>query len=99
MELLLASATPQLSGFEPGEDFKGYRFCFGDYDHNREGIRQIQKGILDFAQDYSQAFAKFPYMYNISGRDAYAPMVVASSYNEKYLKEIYKKFSLETNVS
>ena len=98
-ELLLASPTPQLSGFEPGEDGSGYSFCFGDYDRNREGIRQIQKGILDFAQDYTQAFNKYPYMFNISGRDAYAPMVVAASYNEKYLKEIYKRFNLEINVS
>lgn len=35
---------------------------------------------------------------HISGRDAYAPMLVAESFGEKYLKEIEKRFGLEVNV-
>lgn len=52
----------------------------------------IQKGILDFASDYSLQFGGFPYMLRISGRDAYAPMLVAASYGEKYLKAVDSKF-------
>lgn len=55
---------------------------FGKYDANQEGIKEIQQGILDFAADYKEHFKDFPYMFNISGRDAYAPMLVAASHNE-----------------
>ena len=72
---------------------------FGKYDYNLEGIRDVQKGILDFAKQYAIHFSKYPYMFNISGRDAYAPMLLAASHNEKYLKAIEKKFDLEVNVS
>ncbi len=37
-------------------------------------------------------------MFNISGRDAYAPMLVAASHNERYLKAIEKRFDLKINV-
>ncbi|MDD6157488.1 MAG: hypothetical protein PUB52_10785 [Lachnospiraceae bacterium] len=40
-----------------------------------------------------------PYMFRISGRDAYAPMLVAASHHEKYLKEIEKRFALEIQVN
>ena len=92
-ELLLSSPTPKFEGF--GVD--GFRF--GKYDDNLEGIRLVQKGILDFVGDYLLHFDKIPYMLNISGRDAYAPMVVAASKDEKYLKRIGRKFSLDVNVN
>lgn len=72
---------------------------FGKYDANQDGIREIQRGILDFAHEYQEHFKDFPYMFNISGRDAYAPMLVAASHNEKYLKAIAKRFALEINVN
>ena len=72
---------------------------FGQEDYNIEGMTKIQNGILDFAKAYKEHFEPFPYMFNISGRDAYAPMIVAAGHNEKYLKVIEKKFALEVNVS
>lgn len=92
-ELLLSSPTPQFVGF--GKD--GLRF--GKYDDNQDGIRLVQKGILDFVQDYFALFGDDSYMLNISGRDAYAPMIVASSKDEKYLKAISKRFNLDVNVN
>lgn len=66
---------------------------------NPEGIREIQRGILDFAEQYLEHFGAFPYMFRISGRDAYAPMLVAASYDERYLKMIEKRFQLEIAVN
>lgn len=97
-ELLLSSPTPKFQGFKLNVD-GSVGFSFGKYDENIEGIKEIQRGILDFAQEYSIRFKDFPYMFNISGRDAYAPMLVAASHNEKYLKAIEKKFALEINVN
>ena len=73
--------------------------AFGKYDTNVEGIRQIQRGIMDFVKEYHRRFKDFPYMLQISGRDAYAPMLVAASHNERYLKEIRKRFDLDINVN
>lgn len=42
--------------------------------------------------DITLHFGGFPYMLRISGRDAYAPMLVAASYGEKYLKAVDSKF-------
>lgn len=112
-ELLLSSPTPQFKGFYRGKQTPGdddtyissldVSLQFGDYDANLEGIKEIQRGIMDFVTMYRERFGnpdngEFAYMYNISGRDAYAPMLVAASHNERYLKAIAKKFKLEKNV-
>lgn len=109
-ELLLSSPTPQFVGFYAGDKRKNKEadryiedldltLCFGKYDKNQEGIREIQKGILGFVADYYEHFKAYPYLFAISGRDAYAPMLVAASHDEKYLKAIEKKFQLEINVN
>ena len=53
---------------------------------------------LDFVKDYQKHFEDVPYLMNISGRDAYAPMLVAASHNEAYLKDVNKGFGLEIGV-
>ena len=75
------------------------QYKFGKYDANQDGIMEIQKGILDFVMEYKRHFEGVPFMYQISGRDAYAPMLLATSKEEKYLKEIKKRFALEVNIS
>ncbi len=95
-ELLLSSTNRQFRGFRlKGEEVE---FDFGKADANQKGIRDVQEGILDFISDYMEHFGHIPYMTKISGRDAYAPMLVAASSNEKYLKVIEKKFKLVVNV-
>ncbi len=106
-ELLLASPTPQFSGFYEGRKngasfryFEKYdiTLSFGQEEENKEGIKEIQKGILDFVLKYQRHFKDFPCMYRISGRDAYAPMLAAASHNERYLKIIEKRFCIEKNI-
>jgi FMN phosphatase YigB (HAD superfamily) len=96
-ELLLSSPTPQFQGFTLDGNGE-VRLNFGRYDENQEGIREIQRGILDFAAQYQSRFSAFPYLLRISGRDAYAPMLVAASYGERYLKRIEQLFRLRVNV-
>ena len=113
-ELLLSSPTPQFKGFYEGNVVRpdsedkydkdlDITLQFGKYDANLNGIKEIQKGILDFVSQYRTHFGDpvngpFAYMYSISGRDAYAPMLVAASDHERYLKAIAKRFDLEINV-
>lgn len=111
-ELLLSSPTPQFQGFYEGRKTEGqenecqYQYMeglnitlrFGGCDANPEGIRKIQRGILDFAREYYGHFRDFPYMLRIGGRDAYAPMLVAASDGERYLRAIERKFEIQINV-
>ena len=96
-ELLLSSQEPQFDGFDLDEE-GGVTLRFGKKDPNQEGIAQIQQGIKDFAADYAAHFKAFPYMLDISGRDAYAPMLVAAERDRSYLKMIKSLFDLKPNV-
>ena len=106
-ELLLSSCQRKFLGFgfeagEPAgvcsEDGREVRLRFGSRDTNQEGIREIRRGILDFAADYSEHFKEEAFMFRIGGRDACAPMLVAAGRNEKYLKAMAKRFALEKGV-
>jgi len=106
-ELLLSSPTPQFSGFYEGRLTGGdskyiekldITLGFGRNELGQDGMREIQRGILDFVYEYQRHFKDFPYMFHISGRDAYAPMLVAASHNERYLKALEKRFGFEKNI-
>ncbi len=91
-ELLLASPTPKFEGF--------YRtgLKFGEEDVDKEGAYKIRKGIMDFLKDYTKPFENYPYMMNISGRDAYAPMLAVMTDENRYLKAIESHFSLNPRI-
>lgn len=97
-ELLLSSPTAQFNGFSLDEN-GAWELNFGQYDKNQDGIKEIQQGILAFAGQYLEHFKEFPYMFHISGRDSYAPMLVAASHDERYLKSMEKRFDLKINVN
>ena len=96
-ELLLSSTTPQFLRFDFGAEGSAVP-VFGNCDPNPEGIRQIRQGILDFADSYMKHFEGMPEMLQISGRDAYAPMLTAAGKGEKYLKQIYKDFDIKIGI-
>ena len=107
-ELLLSSQTRQFLGFQNAEEMgdsdvvwerdPSVAFHFGKFDPNQKGIREIQRGILDFVKEYMKHFKDEPFMFHISGRDAYAPMLAAASNQEKYLKKIYENFQIEIGI-
>lgn len=68
-ELFTQDDSPSFSGVTKDGD---YIFELPEIE-NYEDIREIQKGIEDFAIFYKEKFQKYPYMYNISGHDAYCP--------------------------
>lgn len=97
-ELLTSSEQPSFTGFE--KDIQGNIIPkFGKLEKNSDRINDIQDGILDFIADYSKCFEKYPYMHAISGRDAYAPMLLAMSKNERYLRHIYKSFDFTIGIN
>jgi len=72
---------------------------FAPPDANVKGAKRIQKGIMDFVDDYTKAFRDYPFMFNISGRDAAAPLLLASSHKEKYLRGIARRFDFKIDVN
>ncbi|MGN0115321.1 MAG: HAD family hydrolase [Acutalibacteraceae bacterium] len=71
IEMMLSSPTPSFLGFEYDSDGNiKYLFDLPETE-GFEYIRDIQSGIKDFVCDYTTAFAKYPYMMNICGADAY----------------------------
>lgn len=95
-ELLLSSPQPQFVGFDWKDEKISLRF--GKKDANQEGILEVQSGILQFAEEYKEHFGEYDFMYRISGRDAYAPMLIASSNREKYTKAMKDRFDLVIGV-
>ena len=95
-ELLLSSPQPQFVGFELRNGAVAFRF--GKMDANQKGIAEVQRGILQFADEYIEHFGKYEFMFNISGRDAYAPMLIATSKKERYAKAMMERFDLVVGV-
>lgn len=96
-ELLTSSETPSFLGFYFDENGRT-ELRFQKPEGNPEGIRDIRQGILDFIRDYKAHFAAYPYLFRISGRDAYAPMLRAMRHREKYLRRISEEFELRVGV-
>ena len=80
------------------DEVTGVMLKFGEPDVTPETALEIQHGITDFVKEYSLRFKEYPYMFKISGRDAYAPVIAASRQNERYLKEISRRAGLRINV-
>lgn len=97
-ELLTSSEQPSFQGFYPDRQGK-VQLRFQKPEKNPEGIREIQEGILAFVRDYKQHFGAYPYLYHISGRDAYAPMLLAAGYGARYLKKVNEDFELTIGVT
>ncbi|MBP8969553.1 MAG: hypothetical protein KBG42_09775 [Lachnospiraceae bacterium] len=91
-ELLLSSDEPCFEGYYPD----GEHYSESDIDGVK--AKEIERGVVDFALNYKDRFKEYPYMYNISGRDAYAPMLAAAGNRENYLHAIASHFELEKGL-
>ena len=96
LEQLLCSPTPGFEGFAFDSSGK-VMLQFGKKDSNEAGMRQIQKGILDFADEWIRHFGRDNPMARISGRDAYGPLALMLG-NKSFLREIAGIFHLNANV-
>jgi hypothetical protein len=98
MELLLGSTKPSFQGFQL-DDAGGYRLQFlKEESNNHPIIQEIQNGILDFVDYYTSRFQEFPYMFEISGSDAYAPISFITKNEGRYLKFVLQGCTFQVNV-
>lgn len=96
-EILLDAPEGSLKGFYLNE--KGGCECrFKENRTDISKIKEIQRGILDFVQQYTKIQQKAGRMAEISGRDAYAPMInVERNENAEFMKALMPLMD-ETNV-
>lgn len=96
-EMLLGSNQPSLKGF--GMEQGSYRIDFCDPEvENFHLVEEIQRGILDFAEQYTAHFQDDPYMFEISGNDAYAPFRLAIEGGEDYFQMVMKNLEFKINI-
>ena len=83
-EMLLGSESASLSGFDENGDP-----VFSQPENgNAETVKLIHSGALDFVNDYTSRFEKYPFMFDISGSDAYAPFLLAAEKGRDYFEKV-----------
>ena len=85
-ELLLGAPEGNLTGFGP----KGP--ILGPPPPHAETIRAIHRGILDFTGDFLALEARLGLTLPVSGRDAYAPMALVCSGNNREFRRGWEGF-------
>lgn len=93
-EMLLESENKGFRGFSYANGQVG--FIWGEQDDNLSGIRELQKGILDYVSDYIQLTHANKKV--ISGSDVYCAMVALQNRNNKYMENLIKSFNQEIGV-
>lgn len=91
-ELFTQADYPSFSGM------RGKEFLFDNPEvENYQIIHEIHKGIYDFSKRYYDTFSRYPYLFNISGYDAYQPfsMIIRDL---KFFKKFFGKFSFARNI-
>lgn len=89
-EMLFSAPEPSFRDFKLSDD-NGYDFVFDDECENKIYIEEIQKGEIDFINEYVNTFEKYPFMRNISGSDAYAPFMDAMKQSKKYIDKVFSE--------
>lgn len=96
-EILLEAPHGSLKGFYLDEDGK-WECRFKEEKADRRKVEEIQRGILEFAGQYKQYMEKSELFGYISGRDAYAPMILAERENNKEFIESICGLMDEVNI-
>ena len=86
-ELLLGAPEGSLKGFYPDVE-KGWICLLKENRTDPERIRQIHQGILDFIHRFILTEKRLGQQIPISGRDAYAPMMLVESERNKKFRKV-----------
>lgn len=94
-ERLLASEEPKFLGYY--ED--GLHFAEEPGDAEKAKAREIRQGIVDFAGDFTERYGEWEWMTEVSGRDAYAPVMLAfGRKGRRFLRRVCEEMEGEANV-
>ncbi len=95
-ELLVGAPHPSLKSIQPVGD--SYEFVFDVPEISNYPIMEgVHKGIKDFVEEYFEHFKNCPYMFNISGHDAYMPiMYIFKDY--RFMKKFFGRYEFQDFV-
>lgn len=95
-ELLVGAPHPSIKSFELKND--DYELVFDVPEvANYPIIEAVHNGILEFVDDYMTHFGDTPYLYNITGHDAYSPIRhIFKDY--KFIKRFLGKYEFQDYV-
>lgn len=91
-EIFTQAPMPSFGGID-GDKFK---FDLPEVE-NYSRIREIDRGILEFAGEYISRFEKYPYMLRISGRDAFSPYRMHIR-NLSFFRRFFSDFCISLNT-
>ncbi len=95
-ELFTQAPHPTLEGFSWEDGRMSFRFGFAGVE-NYETVREIHRGIGDFARHYLQAARREPWLLRVEGRDAYLPFRFIASFPE-YFQRFFGGWKLKRTV-
>lgn len=91
-EIFTQAPMPSFFGVQNGK----FMFDFPEVE-NYPVIKEIHKGILEFAKIYLSKYKEFPYMYNISGHDACSPYTMHIR-NLSFYRNFFSDFCISLNT-
>lgn len=96
-ELLLGNTEGSLIGFYPDPQ-KGYQIRLKEPPKDGAWIENVHRGIMDFAGRLQEVERRLGQQIFISGRDAYAPMLLVEGTKNKMYRKILKDHLDEIQV-
>lgn len=97
-ETFTQACAPSAKAILPeGKDKLSFKFASPAVE-GYETIQNIHRGILDFIKEYTCRFEKYPFLYNISGYDAYLPFRLLKR-DIPFFKEFLSSFPVETDTA
>jgi hypothetical protein len=88
LEIFTQACAPSFNGFDTDGN---YRFDVAEVE-NYDTIKEVHRGILDFATLYLEKSEQYPYLRRISGYDAYCPFRFIIR-DPKFIKETFADFT------
>lgn len=92
IEILFTQDAPSFLHYRLDEDGQ-VQLVYGREEQNGAMIRQIQKGICDFCEDYLRYARKFQGWLELNGQEAYLP-IDALAENEKYCLNLFRNYEI-----
>lgn len=97
-EVFTQAQLPSFMGFHLKHNGKDLEYGFGIPEvENYKIIEEVHNGIYDFCHEYIDIFKNYPYMFNISGRDAIQPFRYSSG-RPGYIRAVIGDFVFSRNV-
>lgn len=95
-ELFTQAATPSLETIDYINDQIDFKFGLAEVE-NYSILKEMHLGIIEFALDYKKHFGDEPWLWNVSGYDAYIPFRFLTQ-DLKIIKRVFGDYVISRNI-